>query len=100
MPSIGGISGWPIDMERYGNESDMWVDWVRVYCGRALPPDITVEGVATPERPARVSCVSRVRGATIRYTTDGSDPTDSSPAYDGPVAIPAPCDFRAAAEQA
>ena len=32
--AIGGISGWPIDMERYGNSSDMWVDWVRVYCGR------------------------------------------------------------------
>ena len=29
--AIGGISGWPIDLERYGNESDMWVDWVRVY---------------------------------------------------------------------
>ena len=52
--AIGGISGWSIDMERYGNESDMWVDWVRVSCGRALPPDITVEGVATPERPARL----------------------------------------------
>ena len=32
--AIGGISGWPIDLERYGNESDMWVDWVRVYSGR------------------------------------------------------------------
>ena len=29
--AIGGISGWPIDLERYGNQSDMWVDWVRVY---------------------------------------------------------------------
>ena len=32
--AIGGTSGWPIDLERYGNESDMWVDWVRVYSGR------------------------------------------------------------------
>ena len=95
--AIGGISGWPIDLERYGNESDMWVDWVRVYCGRALPPDIAVEGVATPERPARVTCVSRVRGATIRYTTDGSEPTASSPICDGAVAIASPCVFRAAA---
>ena len=31
--AIGGSSGWPIDLERYGNESDMWVDWVRVYSG-------------------------------------------------------------------
>ena len=29
--AIAGISGWPYDLERYGNESDMWVDWVRVY---------------------------------------------------------------------
>ena len=37
--AIAGISGWPYDLERYGNESDMWVDWVRVYCGRELPKD-------------------------------------------------------------
>jgi hypothetical protein len=29
--AIGGISRWPIDLERYGNGSDMWVDYVRVY---------------------------------------------------------------------
>ena len=29
--AIGGASGWPVDLERYGNQSDMWVDWVRVY---------------------------------------------------------------------
>ena len=37
--AIAGISGWPYDVERYGNESDMWVDWVRVYCGKELPKD-------------------------------------------------------------
>ena len=37
--AIGGISGWPIDLARYGNASDMWVDWVRVYCGKPLPAD-------------------------------------------------------------
>jgi len=31
--AIGGISGWHIDMARYGNQSDMWVDYVRVYQG-------------------------------------------------------------------
>ena len=31
--AIGGISGWQIDLERYGNASDMWVDYVRVYQG-------------------------------------------------------------------
>ena len=48
--AIAGISGWPYDLERYGNESDMWVDWVRVYCGKPLPdgfgevPAIGVKG--------------------------------------------------------
>ena len=37
--AIAGISGWPYDLERYGNESDMWIDWVRVYCGKELPRD-------------------------------------------------------------
>lgn len=32
--SIGGISGWGIDLERYGNGSDMYVDYVRVYSGK------------------------------------------------------------------
>jgi hypothetical protein len=31
--AIGGISGWQIDLKRYGDGSDMWVDWVRVYQG-------------------------------------------------------------------
>lgn len=31
--AIGGISGWKIDLERYGNATDMWVDYVRVYQG-------------------------------------------------------------------
>ena len=31
--AIGGISGWPIDLERYGNGTDMWIDYVRVYQG-------------------------------------------------------------------
>ncbi len=31
--AIGGISGWHIDLERYGNQSDMWVDYVRAYQG-------------------------------------------------------------------
>ncbi|MGA2499526.1 MAG: glycoside hydrolase family 16 protein [Tepidisphaeraceae bacterium] len=31
--AIGGISGWKIDLARYGDQSDMWVDFVRVYQG-------------------------------------------------------------------
>jgi len=38
--AIAGISGWPYDLERYGNESDMWVDWVRVYSGCPASQDL------------------------------------------------------------
>jgi hypothetical protein len=31
--AIGGISGWKIHLDRYGNATDMWVDYVRVYQG-------------------------------------------------------------------
>ncbi len=34
-----------------------------------------------------VSLRSAVPGAVIRYTTDGSDPTDTSPAYTAPLAL-------------
>ncbi len=33
--AIGGISRWHIDLARYGQQSDMWVDYVRVYTGEA-----------------------------------------------------------------
>ncbi|HCE46348.1 MAG TPA: hypothetical protein DET40_22610 [Lentisphaeria bacterium] len=29
--AIGGISGWQIDLDRYGNGSDMYIDYIRVY---------------------------------------------------------------------
>lgn len=34
--AIGGISGWPIDIERYGNGSDMYVDFVRVFAEKKI----------------------------------------------------------------
>jgi hypothetical protein len=36
-----------------------------------------------------ITIVSSTPGATIRYTTDGSTPNDSSPLYGGPVALSA-----------
>lgn len=46
--AIGGISGWKIDLDRYGNGTDMWVDYVRVYskeatrqAGQASPPSLS-----------------------------------------------------------
>lgn len=31
--AIGGASGWPIDLERYGNRSNMYIDYIRVFQG-------------------------------------------------------------------
>ena len=41
--AISGISRWPIDLERYDNGSDMYVDYIRVYAkeelkGYSIPP--------------------------------------------------------------
>ena len=62
--AIGGISGWPIDMARYNNTSDMWVDWVRVYCGN-------------PEKlPASFGKIPKtgLRGTIgVNFVTDGTD---------------------------
>jgi len=38
-----------------------------------------------------------ISGATIRYTTDGNDPTESSAVYTGPVAISQSCTLKAKA---
>jgi len=43
--AIGGISGWPINLSRYGDASDMYVDYIRVYA--AQPLDYVVPGLRT-----------------------------------------------------
>ncbi len=52
--AIGGISGWPTDLKREGNATDMYVDWVCVYSAKPAPkvettnqtePTITTNGV-------------------------------------------------------
>ena len=51
--AIGGISGWPIDLERYGNGSDMWVDYVRVYAEEAIPDHVMPLPGSVPEIATR-----------------------------------------------
>jgi hypothetical protein len=48
--------------------------------------------IATPSRgffnaPFSVTLSNPTEAATIRYTTDGSDPTENSPEYTGPITI-------------
>ena len=42
--SIGG-NGWPIDLERYGNGSDMYIDYIRVYAEKPLDYKVPEEAI-------------------------------------------------------
>ena len=85
--AIGGISGWKIDMNRYGNASDMWVDYVRVYSATLPPPAITPKTAYSFGEPATVAISSPVPKAVIHYTLDGSEPTAASPVAKGALTI-------------
>lgn len=95
--AIGGISGWKIDMARYGNASDMWIDYVRVYSGSLPPPAVSPRTAYVVGGPATVNVASTVPGAEIRYTLDGSQPTRTSPLAAGPLRIDRPCTVKAIA---
>ena len=94
--AIGGISGWQIDMERYGDKTDMWVDFVRVYCGAALEPEINIDGFVG-DKPARVHLSTQTQDAVIRYSLDGTDPTSASPAAQGEISVSTPAAIKAIA---
>ena len=52
--ALGGLSGWKVDLERYGDATEMYVDYVRVYAEKeidyALPPQTPVEYIHPSRR--------------------------------------------------
>ncbi|GEM_PF-2621094 len=95
--AVGGISGWKIDMNRYGNQSDMWVDWVRVWSGRVTAPVAAPGRAFIFDKPAELKLACGTEDASIRYTIDGSEPTDKSQLYQKPLSFDKPCMVKAAA---
>lgn len=49
--AIGGVSGWPIDLERYGNASDMYIDYVRVYARDRISFELPPPAAPGASRP-------------------------------------------------
>lgn len=98
--AIGGISGWKIDMARYGNASDMWVDYVRVYSGTLPPPTPAARTAWIFDAPVPVAFSSPVPQAEIRYTLDGTEPTAASPLATGPISVAKPGTVKAIAVSA
>jgi hypothetical protein len=92
----GDFSGWQIDMERYGNKTDMWVDFVRVYSGCIQMPEIVIDGFPGA-KPATATLTTVTAGAPVHYTLDDTEPTEQSPLYRGPVSISKPCTVKAKA---
>ena len=65
--AIGGISGWHIDLARYGNQSDMWVDYVRSLSGA------TGTLHATVRRPSRNSATTIATAAPTSPVPGGAN---------------------------
>ena len=77
--------------------------------GNRCGQDITITGVATVDEPqfnpasclfypsTNVTITCATEGATIRYTTNGTDPTEYSAVYTGPIAVDDDTKIRARA---
>jgi hypothetical protein len=69
--AIGGISGWPIDLERYGNGSDMWIDYVRVFAREPVEKDYRLEWGPIP--------VANRRAIGLNFAVTGEASTALAP---------------------
>jgi hypothetical protein len=67
-----------------------------VYVVQAATPTFGL-AAGTYNTPQTVSLSTATSGASIRYTTDGSTPTGTSPAYTGPISVAQTMTIRAIA---
>ena len=63
------------------------------YAGYVETP-VNYPGRGFYDAPVLVSVSNMTAGATIRYTLDGSEPTQSSPLYSGPITITSTANLR------
>ncbi len=82
------------DGSQSGNVVGTYV--VETQGGQVLPPVFSHAG-GSYGSPIQLALSSGTVGATIRFTTDGSTPGASSPAYGGPIALLASTTVRAIA---
>ncbi len=55
---------------------------------------ITAPMAATPTATQTITIAEATAGATVHYTTDGTDPTTASRVYTGPLTIASPLVFK------
>jgi hypothetical protein len=72
---------------------------IAAYTVQVLAPAFSVPG-GTYNQPQTVALTTATSGATIRYTTDGSTPTASSPVYSAPFSVSQTMTIRAIAMKA
>jgi hypothetical protein len=85
--SAAGVQAWPPDSDRdipdeWGVISEFSED---PYNKVATPTFSPAAGTYSSAQSVSISCSTS--GATIRYTTDGADPTSSSPIYTNPISV-------------
>ncbi|MDB5049060.1 MAG: fibro-slime family protein [Fibrobacteres bacterium] len=84
-------------LESAGVRDSIWIrvsDMPKAPAPVAAPPGQAFTG------NLQVTLTDALPGATIRYTTDGTEPTASSPVYAGPLTLTATTTLKAMAEKA
>lgn len=98
-----GDGGLTIEMPRGFDPSSLASEAYAFRLGEVLPAveRVSIEpssGIMTDHRPVQVVTMSTTtKGAVIRYTLDGSEPTSRSPRYSKPIEIRKDADIRAKA---